>query len=250
MTSGQPPKLQRINRASVKDQALEQLKSYIMSGTLLPGQRLPSERDLAEQLGVGRNSVREALKVLEAVGLVESRIGEGTFLTTNMGTSIGRTIGFSLAVWGGAIVEIHDARLMIEVGAAYAAAERAEQPDLEALAAELQRMENSVERSPEYLEADLNFHRLVGQATHNEIVSRIITDLIDLLEEMLSQVDTTQLMTTAEGTSTHRTLFEAIAQHNPTLAAENMRNHLQFATEFWQAVTSLGSARSGLTNLE
>ena len=65
--------LERITRTSVRDQTLEQLKNFIVSGELGPGERLPSERALSEALGVGRYSVREALKILEAVGLVESR---------------------------------------------------------------------------------------------------------------------------------------------------------------------------------
>ncbi|MBC8076492.1 MAG: FadR family transcriptional regulator, partial [Chloroflexales bacterium] len=105
--------LSRIDRASIKDLALQQLKRYILSGSMKPGDRLPAERSLAEQLGVGRSSVREALKVLEAIGLVESRIGEGTFITNQGGASIGRTIGASLAVWGSTIVEILEARRII-----------------------------------------------------------------------------------------------------------------------------------------
>lgn len=106
------PVLSRIDRASIKNLALDQLKHFIVTTGITPGERLPSERELAEQLGVGRNSVREALKILEAVGLVESRIGEGTFVVDQVGASIGRHIGFSLAVWGSTTLELMDARLI------------------------------------------------------------------------------------------------------------------------------------------
>ena len=89
--------LKTIEKVSVKDQTLEQLKKYILSGVVQLGERLPSERALADTLGVGRYSVREALKVLEAVGLVQSRVGEGTFLTTKTGASFGQILGLSLA---------------------------------------------------------------------------------------------------------------------------------------------------------
>ena len=129
--------LTAIEKASVKDQTLEQLKNYILSGAVRLGERLPSERALADALGVGRYSVREALKVLEAVGLVESRVGDGTFLTTNTGASFGRILGLSLATWGGTIIELLDARKMIEVEAARAAAERASPEEINLIETEL-----------------------------------------------------------------------------------------------------------------
>src|SRR5438067_827628 len=136
-----PADIDSFQSAKIKDLALAQLKRFIVSGAVQPGQRLPPERELAEKLGVGRNSIREALKVLEAVGLIESRVGDGTFVTAQTGASIGRTIGFSLAMWGGTIVEILDARRMIEVEAACAAAQHIDSQELAALETELLRME-------------------------------------------------------------------------------------------------------------
>ena len=133
----------RIKPPNIKNLALDQIKQLIASGAVAPGQRLPPERELAERLGVGRNSVREALKILEAVGLVESRVGDGTFITAQTGASIGRTIGLSLALWGGSIVEILDARRMIEVEATRAPAETITEQELADLETELRHMESS-----------------------------------------------------------------------------------------------------------
>ncbi|MCB0084655.1 MAG: FadR family transcriptional regulator [Caldilineaceae bacterium] len=236
-------KLTPIHRASIKDLALEQLKQYIVASDLTPGQRLPSERELAEQLGVGRNSVREALKVLEAVGVVTSRIGEGTFITAQTGASFGRMLGFGLAAWGGSIMEILEARQMIEVEAARTAAAKADDDDLAQLEAELLQMEAVQEFSPTYLKADMNFHRLIGQATHNAIVAQIMADIIDLLEETLAEAHTDELPITAEGTGSHRALFAAIQQRDATLVEQLMRQHLQFSIELWQILISLGAAK-------
>ncbi|MEZ4865096.1 MAG: FadR/GntR family transcriptional regulator [Caldilineaceae bacterium] len=235
-------KLTPINRTSIKELALEQLKRYIVASDLAPGQRLPSERDLAEQLGVGRNSVREALKVLEAVGVVESRIGEGTFITAHTGASFGRTLGFGLAAWGGSIMEILEARQIIEVEAVRTAAEKANAEDLRQLEGELLQMEAVQEFSPAYLKADMNFHRLIGQATHNAIVAQIVTDLIDLLEVTLAEAHTDRLPITAEGTGSHRAVFAALQQRDAATASRMMRRHLQFSIELWQTLISLGAA--------
>jgi GntR family transcriptional repressor for pyruvate dehydrogenase complex len=232
-----------IQRVSVKQQVLQQLKQYIASGVVQPGQRLPSERELAERLGIGRTSVREALKVLEAIGLVESRVGDGTFITAQIGASIGRTIGLGLMTWGGTIVEIMEARRMIEGEAARTAAQRATPADQQAIADELLKMERAA-NFPEYLAADMNFHRLVGQATHNTIVAQIVVNLIDLLEQVLRDSGSSELMTQAEGDGTHRAVFQAIQRGDAAAAAAAMQEHIHFSLELWQAVISLGSATS------
>lgn len=236
-----PLDFSRISRVSVKTQALEQIKQYIASSGTQPGQRLPSERELAEWLGIGRPSVREALKVLEGIGLVESRIGDGTFITDNVGASIGRTIGLSLMTWGGTIVELLEARGMIETEAARAAAEQATAAEQSALAAELTRMAQAATFF-DYLEADMRFHRLVAEATHNSVMARIVANLVDLLEAVLREANTDALAMTAEGNGTHYEVLAAIQRRNPDAAAKAMRSHLRFATELWQAVISLSTA--------
>ncbi len=230
--------LRAIEKASVKDQTLEQLKNYILSGVVQLGERLPSERALADALGVGRYSVREALKVLEAVGLVQSRVGEGTFLTTNTGASFGRILGLSLATWGGTMIELLDARKMIEVEAARAAAERATRADLENIQRELRTM-NTAEDVREYLKADMRFHRCIGVASHNAIISQFINNLIDVLEEVLQEARLDTLPAQAEGGGTHQAIFEAIADSDADAAGVLIRSHIRFSSEVWQTVISL-----------
>ncbi len=231
--------MKAIEKASVKDQTLEQLKNYILSGAVPLGERLPSERALADALGVGRYSVREALKVLEAVGLVESRVGEGTFLTTNTGASFGRILGLSLATWGGTIIELLDARKMIEVEAARAAAERASHGQVAQIKAELDAMHANMDRVRDYLKADMNFHRCIGEASQNAIIGQVVSNLIDMLEEVLKETHSDSLPAQAEGGGTHQAIFEAIARGDADAAGDLMRDHIQFSTEVWQTVISL-----------
>jgi GntR family transcriptional repressor for pyruvate dehydrogenase complex len=231
----------KIDRTSIKDLALEQIKRYITSGLVKPGERLPSERVLAERLGVGRNSVREALKVLEAIGFVESRIGEGTFITAQPGTGLGRTIGIGLSMWGGTIIELIEARRAIEVEGAGIAAERATAEDIQMLQAALVRMESATEQFDEYLAADMQFHRLIAQTTHNALVVHIVDRLITLLQEVLHEGHADQLRTSAEISGTHHEVFDAIVKHDPASAADAMRRHLHFTAELWQTVISLSA---------
>lgn len=228
----------------IRDFALDQLRDFIASGAVAPGERLPSERELAERLGIGRNSLREALKALETVGLVESRVGNGTYITDQAGAGIGRSIGMALAVWGGAIVEVLEARQMIEVGAAFTAAEKATDDDLCALEQELAAMDAAQDDLKRYLTADMNFHRVVARATQNAIIHRIAVELLDLLEQMLNQPAVSQLPMTAESGGTHRAVYEAIARRDANGAAAAMRDHLQFSAELWQAVIKLAAAKN------
>lgn len=236
------PDLPNLARPSIKDLTLKQLKRYIVSGVVQPGQRLPPERELAERLGVGRSSIREALKVLEAVGLIEARVGEGTFISEQAGASLGRTIGLSLAVWGGSIIEILGARQVFEVEAAGMAAAHADEQDLQSLGAELQKMDAGKDGFHMYLAADMQFHRLVARATHNTIVATTIANLIDVLEQVLYEAQVDNLPTQDEGRGTHQEVFAAIERHDQQAASDAMRRHLASATELWQAVVSLGGA--------
>ena len=242
--------LNTIEKASVKDQTLEQLKNYILSGAVRLGERLPSERALSDALGVGRYSVREALKVLEAVGLVESRVGEGTFLTTNTGASFGRILGLSLATWGGTFIEILDARKMIEVEAARAAAERATPRQIQLIKDDLKAMHANMHRARDYLEADFNFHRRIGEASQNAIIGQFVSNLIDLLEEVMQETHSDSLPAQAEGGGTHQAIFDAIASGDADAAGDLMREHIQFSSEVWQTVISLTAETDSETTVE
>ncbi len=238
--AGKLPGFKAIEKISVRDQTMAQIKQYIASGQVAPGNRLPSERALAEALGVGRYSVREALKVLEAVGVIESRVGEGTFISDQPGARIGEIIGFSLAHWGGTIMEILDARKIIEIEAARAAAERATEQDLKRMAAELEHMQVAVDDFRQYLIADMNFHRCVGEASHNGIVSSVVNNLIDMLEEVLKETHIDELPTQAESDrDLHVAIYDAIAQRQADLAVALMREHIQLTLEMWQTLISL-----------
>lgn len=233
--------LQRISRTSVREQTLEQLKNYIVSGEVGPDGRLPSERALSDALGVGRYSVREALRILEAVGLLETRHGDGTFLARRTGEQFGRILGMGLAAWGGTIIETLDAREMTEVEAARAAAERATALDLDRMQEELERMRRAVQlrNIPDYLAADMEFHRRVARASHNTVIWQIVSNLTDLLEGVLQEARFDEMPAQAEGGASHQDIYRAIADGDSPGAATAMRRHIQFTTEVWQTMISL-----------
>jgi len=137
-------------------------------------------------------------------------------------------------------MEIMQARAMIESEAARVAAEQASEDDLHALAALLTQMERAT-NFHDYLTADMNFHRRVGQATRNSVVAYIIDNLVNLLEEAMRQSHGVELPGMAEGNATHREIFQAIQARTPEAAYDAMRRHLRFSVELWQAVIALGT---------
>ncbi|NDJ52225.1 MAG: FadR family transcriptional regulator [Chloroflexi bacterium] len=224
--------------ASVKELALYQIKQFILHGDLGEDNRLPPERELAERLGVGRNSLREALKVLEALGLIESRVGEGTFVINETGATIGQTIGFKLAVRGGTLVEINDARLMIEPSAARAAAQRASREELREIAHELHKMDIAIEFN-DFLVADMNFHRLIAKASQNAMVYQVVKNLVDMLEATLAEVHLDTIGSISEGEGTHHLVYASIVARDPDAAFAAMAQHMEYTTEFWTAIARL-----------
>lgn len=94
---------------------------------------------------------------------------------------------------------------------------------------------------PKYVIADMTFHRLIAQATKNEIVAHIVHDLTDLLQQSINEVHADRLMTSRSGTPIHQEMLNAITQQNGSKVAALMREHLSFAKEMWQTVVTLGA---------
>jgi DNA-binding FadR family transcriptional regulator len=149
----------------------------ILAGNLKPGDKLPTEFELAESLGVGRNSVREAIKMLHSLGVIEVKMGAGTFITRSMNGSIMEPLILSLAFEQGTTRELVDLRLMLEVGAAKLAIQDASDEEIERLAAANEKLREAAAMKnidSKYLrEVDLNIHYTLFEITKNRFVAKI-----------------------------------------------------------------------------
>ena len=96
-----------------------------------------------------------------------------------------------------------------------------------------------MDRVHAYLKADFNFHRRIGEASHNAIISQFVSNLVDLLEEVLRESQSDSLPPQAEGGGTHQAIYNAIARRDADAAGDLMRDHIQFSSEVWQTVISL-----------
>lgn len=219
--SFQPIKIKKIY-----EEIVEQLKEMISNGELKPGQKLPSERDMAESLGVSRASVREALTALEAIGILDIRPGEGTFVRE---TSVSATFAPLAMVLemeqnpGGQLMEV---RRVLETEMAALAAQRATEEDLKNIKTNLNHMKTAQTIS-QSVEADLRFHFTIAEATHNTILLRIMNTVADLMHNAF-RVQREELFAD-KGTEIiceHEAIYNAIRDRNSEAAKSKMLQHI------------------------
>jgi GntR family transcriptional repressor for pyruvate dehydrogenase complex len=214
-----------VKRTTLTRDICQKLASHLVRGDWKEGDRVPSERDLSQRLGVGRASLREALKALEMIGMIETRLGEGTFVCKRS-EFLSRPLLWAIASsFESEIDELFEARHLLEVELAGRAAERATPEDLELITLHLRAMEASLESQSAFLEADLDFHLAVGNSAHNRILRNALELIRNLMREWMAQA--LQLpAVNAEALEQHTAIFQAIARQDPAGARAAMADHL------------------------
>lgn len=220
---------QQIKSRRIYEEIIDQVKAQINSGDLKPGDRMPSERDIAERLGVGRAAVREALTALEVMGLLEVRTGEGTFVRApGLDEDIAPLTTF-LMLERERLAEVHELRKVFEVGCAGLAAVRASVADLDAIGQIIREMEEDVRLNRLGDETDFRFHMTVARATGNSFMIRFMHTVADSLRQVLQSSRTRLYLIPGMPErllEEHRRIYEAIAMGEPEMAEQAMRDHL------------------------
>src|SRR5258706_8207895 len=153
----------RMDRSSVTDDALERIRDLIVSGEWGPGTRPPREADLAKQLGLSRNSLREAVRALSLARVLEVRQGDGTYVSSlEPSELLEPTLSATHLLRGRTVLELFEVRRMLEPEAAAVAALRADQDVLDDLRRELERMVAAEDRADDLIEADTAFHDVIA----------------------------------------------------------------------------------------
>ncbi|MGW7413236.1 FadR/GntR family transcriptional regulator [Streptomyces sp. NPDC054863] len=210
--------LQAAGRKSLVDSVVEQLRDQLADGEWSVGDRIPTEHVLAEQLGVGRNTVREAVRVLVHAGLLESRQGNGTFV---------RSTADPAAVLRGmqhaGVLDVLELRVALEAEAARLAAVRRDEDDLSALRAALAELHEQGDRAAD---ADLAFHRGIVEATHNAAFSEVYRFFSTQVHESLVTSLGDHEMPPID-LAAHATLVDAVESGDPAAAEQAARALLQ-----------------------
>ena len=214
-------------RTTLTEDICQQLVSSIASGDLLPGSKLPSERELMEMFSVGRSSVREALRALTLLGLVETKQGYGARVASLTGGYLGKSIAWSSLAGLHTNLEIIEAREVIESAVVRKVAERATSDDVELLEQLLTDMEDHVSDLSAFAEMDASFHTTLAEIAGNRLLSQFIVSLRGLLEPSMLEDLERSAEVARLSSEQHREITEAIKKADPSLASQAMRHHLQ-----------------------
>lgn len=176
-----------IKREPIATQVARRLVEFILSGQVEPGTRMPSERQLAEAFGVGRSAMREALKALSLIGLIEVRQGDGTYLRKADSALLPEVIEWGLLLGEKRTMDLVEARQEIEVVIAGLAAKRRTEADLADLRAILGRMAQSASISG-FVDVDVQFHLRLAEAAGNSVLRDIHSSVQALLRAWIARV--------------------------------------------------------------
>jgi GntR family transcriptional repressor for pyruvate dehydrogenase complex len=217
-----------LKKTRLYEEIVKQILDRIKSGELKPGDRLPTERDLAVQLHVSRTAIREALRSMELMGLIDSKVGGGTFIKEMTLDSLMDPFAGILIKNDRMIIELIEVRMLLEVEIAKLAARRINEDKIIALEKTLILMEKEIAEGGLGNEGDNAFHNELAIAADN-LAMMSIQSLCGELLNTTRKLALKALGDTKIGLQHHRGIFEAVKQGNEEEAARLMKEHLEKA---------------------
>lgn len=182
-----------IRKSSAPEMVAEQILGQIKSGDLSPGDRLPPQRELSTLLGVGRSSVREAINALAVMGYLDVAQGRGTYVAADHPEATAPLAQFDAALKAGSILDLMDVRELLEGRSAGLAAERAAGKNIHRLEKAIQKMRQCGAAYESFLEADIQFHHALAEASENQILCELIRLILDKVVAHHLRLRTTRL---------------------------------------------------------
>ncbi len=222
-----------LRRDRLYEQVADRLQALILDESLLAGEQLPSERELADRMGVSRTVIREATRVLSVRGLVEVKAGSGTYVKELTSSVASSHIGMLLQARQAPERDFDDlarVRSALEVEIAALAAENAEAQDIAEMEAVIELMAGEIASTEEFVEYDVGFHTALVVATKNEVFALMLAPITDLLVELRRELYRYDSAASVHGALTHhRRILAAVKAGDADGARNAMRNHLDQA---------------------
>jgi len=216
-----------IQSERLYERIVSQIEQRIETGELKVGDQLPSERELAEQFTVSRTAVREAVKALRQKGLVEIRPGRGTFITDGTSDTIRDSLSMLMKIGvtkgSGNLVEVRE---ILEPEIAALAATRITDEYISAMQDAVNKMDTALDNVDAFVEADLDFHLALAEATQNPFIPILMDSIIDLLREQRKRTGLTK-GGLQRGQVHHKKILDAVCNHDVNAARQAMQDHLK-----------------------
>ena len=217
------------NKEDVTHLLVLRFQQLLNDGLLSPGVKLPSERELASSFGVARSSLRQALKVLEIMGVITQKVGDGSYLNKDASAVLAVPMEFLFLLDDTSLQELVEMRLMVEPAMAAKAAQRANTDDIALLRQSIVDLKDSKRDRIKLVASDLMFHRAIFQACGNRLSERLFHTLH---KGMLNMIMVTSEMVDLEHTlQFHVPILAAVEQRNSQLAEKLMTDHLNDARD-------------------
>jgi len=220
--------LRPYRRESPSTEITRRLLDYLLSGSVELGQKIPPERQLAGALGVGRSAVREAIKSLSLLGLLDVRQGDGTYLSRSSSDLLPRVIEWGMLLEQPYVADLIEARERLEPIVAELAAERRSEEDVEALRALVAEMEAATDDIDRYVDADTAFHLKIAEAAGNAVFRNQLSGIRELLRTWAKSV-LEAAGETESSLAMHKPILEAIEGKDATGAERAMAAHMERA---------------------
>lgn len=236
-----------VQRTKLTTSVFEQLLSHVVSGNWTPGERIPPERELCQQLGIARTSLREALKAMELIGMLDSRVGDGTFVCPRSEFLSRPLLWAFTGTDQGELQEIMEARTIIEENLAGLAARRGSPEEIRDIGRAVQMMRDSISRGDSILESDMAFHLAVSAAAQNGV----LRNAVQLLRNLMRQWILYKLMIPDVPHAVldrHVAIYRAIAARKPNAARSAMRRHMEETVELVTYVVEQRKAKKQVGN--
>ena len=218
-------RLYSIKRRRLHEDIVQQFHSLIRQGKLKHGDRLPSERDLAEQFKVSRSSVREAIRSLELQGLVVSKRGSGTFINADNLDSVLALMAATLNTGGEHLSHVFEMRHLLEPPIAALAAQRATSEEMERLRQILEQQRMQIEAGETGVESDTAFHFALASATHNTALIKVVSAIEDILQ-MSRDLSLQEPGRPQRSLASHHEILETIVAGDAERSQRAMEHHL------------------------
>lgn len=214
-----------LRRASTAEAIVDQVKALIRENSARPGTKLPSERKLAQELGVSRATLREALRMLTMIGLVDTRHGTGSAIAESPAPVVDRMMELMVLLEKPSARMLHETREVIEIALAEKAAENRTAEDLRAMRTGLDALASAVDDRKRFVELDAHFHELIYRASRNSILCHLMTCLRRQLRDIIARsVEVQNDLRPSIGE--HERIFIAIRDRDAAAARAAMTAHM------------------------